>query len=158
MTKLSLAVQYATEAPELPRWRIRRWVQRALEVAAEAFDPPIDTLILTIRIVGKEEGLALNSTFRGRDYATNVLTFNYDPMPGQDDVYQADIVLCHDVLVMEAQEQCKTYLNHAAHLCVHATLHALGFDHEEDQQAQEMEALETRILASMGVPDPYQEQ
>lgn len=156
MIELSLAVQYAAEAADLPRWRLRNWVRHAAAGAQTSLDPAPSKLVLTIRIVGQEEGRELNRAYRGRDYATNVLTFNYDQPPGFDELCQADIVLCDPVLRQEAAEQSKTVLDHAAHLCVHATLHAFGFDHEDDEQARVMEALETRILARMGIDDPYQ--
>lgn len=155
---LGLSVQYATEAPELPRWRLRRWAKRAVEftVAEEAqlLDAPrFQRAELTLRLVDAEEGLALNSSYRERDYATNVLTFEY----GVDATGTAsgDIVLCVPVLHREAQEQGKPLLAHAAHLTVHGVLHALGYDHLDDEEAETMEQLETRILASLGIADPY---
>ena len=156
MTEVSLAVQYAIAAHDLPRWRLRHWVKRATAGAQTHLNPAPKQLILTIRIVDEDEGCELNRSYRGRDYATNVLTFNYDQPPGLDAVCQADVVLCDPVLRKEAAEQGKTVLDHAAHLCVHATLHALGFDHEDDEQARVMEGLEIQILARMGLGNPYQ--
>ncbi len=162
--KLSLSVQYPDDRlkNELPRWRIRRWVQSALQMPA----------FITIRFVDAEEGLSLNSAYRGKDYATNVLTFPYeddaDFLPPElqadaentpaDDLpsASADIVLCTDVLIREAKEQQKTLIEHAAHLVIHGTLHAQGYDHIEDDEAEEMESLETAILAKLGFDDPYQ--
>ena len=156
MPELSLSVQYGVDAPELPRWRLRGWVKRAINATNEHDQGGgLQRVILTIRLVGEEEARALNQSFRGRDYATNVLTFNYDAEPGFESVIQADIVICEAVLRREASQQHKTVRDHAAHLCIHATLHALGFDHETEQEAQVMENLETRILASMGIADPY---
>jgi len=155
---VAFSVQYATEAPELPRWRLRRWATRAIEyVAAEEAElqdtPRFQRAELTLRLVDAEEGRALNSSYRERDYATNVLTFEYGVDPFG--TISGDIVLCVPVLHKEAEEQRKPLLYHAAHLTVHGVLHALGYDHIDEEDAQDMEALETRILASMGIPDPY---
>jgi probable rRNA maturation factor len=144
--KLALSVQYAD--PQLkqliPRDRLRRWAQAALLKPAE----------LTIRFVNAEEGRQLNRDYRGKDYATNVLTFAYSE--NQDcEVIQADIVLCTEVLEHEAQQQQKTIQSHTAHLVVHGVLHAQGYDHETGAEAAEMERLETGILAALGLPDPY---
>ena len=153
--KLVLAVQYGTQAPELPRWRLRRWVQRALNHAAALDRTPPSHAVLTLRLVDAAEGQSLNRQFRDRDYATNVLTFEY----GRDEqnVVAGDIVLCVPVLHREAAEQGKTLSAHAAHLTVHGVLHALGYDHLEPDEAAHMEALETRILAAMKIADPYRE-
>lgn len=155
---LGLAVQYATPAPELPRWRLRRWAQRAVEQAAAEEAALLDQpryrhVELTLRLVDADEGLALNRDFRERDYATNVLTFEYGIDP--DGTASGDIVLCVPVLHREAEEQGKPLLAHAAHLTVHGVLHALGYDHIEEDDARDMEALETRILAGLHIPDPY---
>ena len=150
--KLSLAVQYAEPAPELPRWRLRRWVMRALAQAAQTLEG-LSSATLTVRLVGLEEGRELNQAFRERDYATNVLTFEYGMAP--DGNLAGDIVLCVPVLMREAREQGKSLLDHAAHLTIHGVLHALGYDHIEALDAHDMEALETRILASLGISDPY---
>ena len=128
----------------IPRTQLRRWVQAALLAPAE----------LAIRFVDAEEGRTLNRDYRGKDYATNVLTFAYSE-DEESEVTQADIVLCTDVLQREAAEQNKTLGEHAAHLVVHGVLHAQGYDHEDDEEAAEMEALEIEILASLGYPNPY---
>ena len=148
--KLSLSVQFAdkTLAEQLPRASIRRWVQAALFAPAE----------LTIRFVDQAEGQTLNSEYRGKDYATNVLTFAYtedEPDADSEAATQADIVLCSDVLVREANDLSISVQQHAAHLVVHGVLHAQGYDHEIDADAQEMEKLETDILQQLGWPDPY---
>lgn len=146
--KLSLSIQFADArlADLLPRVAIRRWVQAALLAPAE----------FTIRFVTAEEGRTLNRDYRGKDYATNVLTFAYtEDELSDDEPTQADIVLCSDVLMKEASEQKITIQQHAAHLVVHGVLHAQGYDHEEDDEAVEMEQLETEILARLGLPDPY---
>jgi probable rRNA maturation factor len=147
--KLDLSVQYADgrlEATITPAL-LERWVQAALLGPAE----------LTIRFVDANEGQALNRDYRGKDYATNVLTFAYNEGAGldEDEPTEADIVLCTDVLQREAEEQKKTVEEHAAHLVVHGVLHAQGFDHEHDEEAEEMEQLERDILEALGYPDPY---
>ncbi|HEY9275452.1 rRNA maturation RNase YbeY, partial [Achromobacter sp.] len=108
---------------------------------------------LSLRLVGAAEGRRLNRDFRGRDYATNVLTFEYgvDPLG----VARGDIVMCVPVLVREAREQRKALLDHAAHLTIHGVLHALGYDHIKARDAKRMEALETATLADMRIADPY---
>lgn len=159
--ELSLSVQYATPMPQLPRWRLRRWVQRTLDTALTGETPAagqeaqaeISAAALTLRFVDAEEGRLLNQQFRERDYATNVLTFEYGIDPGG--ILGGDIVLCVPVLEIEAKEQGKTLLDHAAHLTVHGVLHSLGYDHIEPGEALAMEALETRILATMGIANPY---
>lgn len=155
--ELSLSVQYAVPAPELPRWRIRRWVQQALNAAAADQAPGSPTLRaaeFTLRLVDADEARELNSSYRERDYATNVLTFEYGTDPGG--TARADIVLCLPVLHAEAQEQNKPLLHHAAHLVIHGVLHALGYDHLTPEEADHMEGLETTLLAKLGIRDPYQ--
>jgi len=153
---LALAIQYQVAAPLLPRWRVRRWVQQALNTAASELATGSSVfrgMQLTLRIVDAEEGRALNRDFRQRDVATNVLTFEY----GQDveGVFHGDVVLCLPVMQAEARAQDKLEIHHAAHLVVHGTLHALGLDHLNATDAQQMEALETRVLARLGIADPY---
>ncbi len=122
--------------------RVRRWVGMALERPAE----------LAVRIVDAEEGRALNHQYRGRDYATNVLTFDYQREP----VVMGDLVLCAPVVEAEAQAQGKTLEAHYAHLLVHGVLHAQGWDHETGEaDALAMEAAEILLLGALGYPDPY---
>ena len=122
--------------------RVRRWVGVALDGPAE----------IAVRIVGTEEGRALNRQYRGKDYATNVLTFDYARQP----VVSADLVLCAPVVEREAKEQGKTLEAHYAHLLVHGALHAQGYDHEAgEREALEMEAAEILLLAVLGYPNPY---
>ncbi|MFC7297676.1 rRNA maturation RNase YbeY [Herminiimonas aquatilis] len=149
--KLSLSVQYPdTRVQEtLTRPLLRRWVKAALLAPAQ----------ITLRFVNAEEGQSLNRSFRGKDYATNVLTFSYNEGEAEpladNDVTQADIILCTDVLQREAAEQNKSLEFHAAHLVIHGVLHAQGYDHESDEEAEEMETLEIEMLASLGFPNPY---
>ena len=143
---LSLSLQFADKAhrAHLPRHKVARWIKAAL--AVDGLDGEI-----TVRIVGEDEGRALNRDFRQKDYATNVLTFDYAHEP----VVTADLVICAPVIEREAQEQGKPLAAHYAHMLVHGTLHAQGFDHEEDDEALAMEAQERVILAGLGFADPY---
>ena len=126
----------------LPRHKVARWIRDALAADAE----------ITVRIVGLEEGRALNRDYRQKDYATNVLTFDYTREP----LVTADLVLCAPVVEQEAREQGKTLQAHYAHLLVHGTLHAQGWDHETSRaDAEEMEAYEIQILARLNLPNPY---
>jgi probable rRNA maturation factor len=149
---LELDVQYADtrlEADITPAM-IERWVRLSLLGPAE----------LAIRFVDAEEGQTLNREYRGKDYATNVLTFAYNEGEelAADEPTQADIVLCTDVLQREAEEQKKTVEEHVAHLVVHGVLHAQGYDHEHDEEADEMEQFERDIMEALGYPDPYAEE
>jgi probable rRNA maturation factor len=139
--QLSLQFADATHRRLLPRHRVARWIRAALDAPAE----------IAVRVVGADEGRALNRDFRGRDDATNVLTFDYQRVP----VVVADLVLCAPVLAAEARELGIMLEAHYAHLLVHGTLHAQGFDHENDADARVMEARETALLASLGFADPY---
>ena len=150
--KLSLSVQYpdARLKTLITRPKVRRWVKAALFAPAE----------LTIRFVDAEEGRTLNRDYREKDYATNVLTFAYNEGEelSDDEPTRADIILCTDVLEKEAAEQKKRVEEHTAHLIVHGVLHAQGYDHMDDEEAAEMEGLETEILAKLGISDPYADQ
>ena len=140
---LSLSLQFADASHRavLPRHRVARWMRAALEAPAE----------IAVRIVDADEGRALNREYRGKDYATNVLTFDYAHEP----VVGADLVICAEVVEKEAAELGIPVLDHYAHMLVHGTLHAQGYDHEEDDEAACMEARETEILAGLGFADPY---
>lgn len=142
--ELSLSLQFADASHRalLPRHKVSRWMRAALEAPAE----------IAVRIVDADEGQALNRDYRGKDYATNVLTFDYAREP----VVHADLVLCAPVVEREAHEQGKTIDAHYAHLLVHGTLHAQGYDHERARDAKVMEAREREILAALGFPDPYE--
>ena len=126
----------------LPRRSVARWIRHALDLDGE----------ITVRIVDADEGRALNRDYRQKDYATNVLTFDYT----QEPVVTADLVLCAPVVAREAEENGKTLQAHYAHLLVHGTLHAQGYDHETgEEDAEEMEALESAIMLRLGFADPY---
>jgi probable rRNA maturation factor len=141
--ELTLSLQFAdaSHRAHLPRHKVARWIRAALAAPGE----------ITVRIVGAEEGQALNREFRGKDYATNVLTFDYSHEP----VVMADLIICAPVVEAEAREQKITLEAHYAHLLVHGTLHAQGDDHEGEAEAVVMEAKETAILAGLGFADPY---
>jgi probable rRNA maturation factor len=148
VAQLSLSLQFARHEPLVGRHRTcleRTWVSRCLRTALRT---PAE---LTVRVVGLEEGRLLNRDYRQRDKPTNVLTFDYTREP----VVMADLVLCAPVVEEEAMAQGKSLQNHYAHLLVHGALHAQGWDHETDEQAAGMEALESRLLATLGVPDPW---
>jgi probable rRNA maturation factor len=140
---LSLSLQLADgrHRAALARADVARWIRAALAVPAE----------ITVRIVDEAEGRRLNREFRKKDYATNVLTFAYAEAPA----LSADLVLCAPVVEREANEQALALAAHYAHLIVHGTLHAQGFDHERASDARKMEAREREILAGLGIADPY---
>ena len=136
----------AAHRAALPRAKVLRWVRAALGGDVQAAE-------ITVRIVDADEGRQLNRDFRGKDYATNVLTFDYSGAP----VVAADLVLCAPVVAREAAELGKPLAEHYAHLLVHGTLHAQGWDHETSEaDAEAMEAQEAAILAALGQPNPYQ--
>lgn len=148
LQQLQLSLQFgdfpekASHRAALPRHAVARTIRHALADDAE----------ITVRIVGEEEGRALNQSYRKKDYATNVLTFDYE----QEPVVMADLVLCAPVVALEAKEQGKSLAAHYAHLLVHGTLHAQGWDHEASTaDAEEMEAYEAAILAGLGLKNPY---
>lgn len=140
---LALSLQFAdaTHRERLPRHAVARWIRAALDAPAE----------IAVRIVGEDEGRRLNREFRGKDYATNVLTFDYQRAP----LVVADIVLCAPVVAREARERRIDVAAHYAHLLVHGTLHAQGHEHERAAEARRMEARESAVLAALGFADPY---
>ena len=140
--QLSLSVQYASHARNLPtRQQFRRWVKVALEQDVQ----------MALRIVNEIEGRALDLSYRGKDYATNVLTFVYDDA---EQLY-GDVVICAPVVAREAKEQGKDLLAHYAHLTIHAALHLQGYDHEKKREAEKMEARETALMLKLRYPAPY---
>ena len=139
---VELTVQRATRARAVPSEKhFGRWVRAALDAGAR----------VTVRLVGMREGRKLNRAYRGRDYATNVLTFVLDDGPP----YDGDLVLCAPVVSREARAQDKDLMAHYAHLTIHGVLHLRGYDHERGPDAAKMEKLEIRILKRLGYPDPY---
>jgi probable rRNA maturation factor len=148
LKQLSLSLQFGDikdakrHRAALPRHSVMRWLRHALGSDAE----------ITVRIVDAEEGQALNRSYRQKDYATNVLTFDYRAGP----LVTADLVLCAPVIAKEARENRKTLKDHYAHLLVHGALHAQGWDHETGEaDADAMEAREVEILAGLGISSPY---
>ena len=141
--ELTLSLQFADPRHRdlLPRHKVARWIRAALELPGE----------ITVRIVGIEEGQQLNSEFRGKDYATNVLTFDYT----QEPVVMADLVICAEVVEDEAKKARLDIAAHYAHMLVHGTLHAQGYDHLEDDEAEAMEARESELMLALGFEDPY---
>lgn len=140
--QLSLSVQYASASPHLPsRPQLRRWVKAALQ----------RDICMTLRIVDEVEGRELNKNYRGKDYATNVLTFVYD----DTDPLSGDVVICAPVVEREAAEQGKALCDHYTHMVIHAALHLQGYDHENDRDATQMEALEVALMLKLRRPNPY---
>ncbi len=136
---------------DLPqRASFERWVSAAVAGARRR-----RATELSIRLVGVDEGRLLNLQYRGRDYATNVLSFPAELPPGVRLPLIGDLIVCAPVVAREAAEQGKAARDHYAHLTVHGVLHLLGYDHERDADAERMEALETRVLAGLGIADPY---
>ncbi|MCD9032282.1 rRNA maturation RNase YbeY [Luteimonas sp. Y-2-2-4F] len=153
--RLDVAVGYAVPRKGLPAAAsFRRWVAAALAGRIREAD-------LAIRIVGEDEGRALNRHYRGRDYATNVLSFPAELPEGLPEGIRlpllGDLVLCAPVVAREAAEQGKPLAAHYAHLTVHGALHLLGWDHADEVEAEAMEGLERTILAELGIADPYRE-
>jgi probable rRNA maturation factor len=153
VAEFHLGIEYAVRTADMPDERtLRRWAQSALQAGVAQAE-------ISLRVVDEAEGRHLNLEYRGKDYATNVLTFALNegeevaglPLFG-------DIILTAPVVAREAREQGKTLAAHYAHLVVHSMLHLQGFDHIEDDEAMEMEALETVIVKRLGYPDPYGEE
>ena len=139
--RLSLQQPDGRHRGVLARHRVARWIRAALESPAE----------ITVRIVDADEGRALNHAYRGSDHATNVLTFDYQRAP----LVVADLILCAPVVAREARAQRKALQAHYAHLLVHGTLHAQGYEHRRAAEARVMEGRETALLQALGFPDPY---
>ena len=145
MSELFLSTQNMCKFPQLPAKRtMERWVKKAIEKDTE----------ITVRFVEEEEGRELNNTYRHKDYATNVLTFDYT----QDPIVTADVVICVPVLERQAKEQNKEFKHHLAHLLIHSVLHAHGYDHLNEEEAEVMEARETEIMLSLKFPNPYSDR
>jgi len=126
--------------------------QRWLEAGLPQFQPESE---VTIRVVDKAESHELNHTYRGKDKPTNVLSFPFEAPPGIELPLLGDLIICRQVVEQEAREQEKALEAHWAHMVIHGSLHLLGYDHIEDDEAEEMESLETEIMLALGYPDPY---
>lgn len=151
--KTDKPLDIALHRTALPRHKVQRWIKKTLEMGQPSESPSaLQSSEITVRIVGNLEAQALNQSYRQRDYATNVLTFDYSRAP----FLAADLVLCAPVVAQEAADNACDLQAHYAHLLVHGTLHALGHDHEgSDAEATAMEALESQILQRLGFADPY---
>ena len=142
MSQLAISIQIASELANVPaKSQFKKWAKAALRVDTE----------VTIRITDAQEALALNRQYRGKDYATNVLTFVLSETP----ILMGDIIICAPVVATEANAQGIDLIAHYAHLTVHGMLHLSGFDHENEHQAELMEGLEIQILAKLGYANPY---
>ncbi|MDG1097600.1 MAG: rRNA maturation RNase YbeY [Methylophilaceae bacterium] len=142
MPNIQLSLQVASEQNNIPtKAQFRKWAKAALRVDTE----------VTIRIVDEAEGRTLNLAYRGKDYATNVLTFPLTEEPH----LMGDIIICAPVVAAEANTQQKSIEAHYAHLTVHGVLHLHGYDHEIDEQAALMESIEVTTLINLGYPNPY---
>lgn len=150
MAHLDLDLQIATDAVDtLPSEAdFRLWVETALPASGDEFE-------VTIRIVDEEESQALNQEYRGKNKPTNVLSFPFEAPPGLELPLLGDLVICTQVVEKEAKEQQKPLLHHWAHMTVHGILHLRGYDHINDDEAEEMESIETELLASLSISDPY---
>ena len=146
---MEIEVQYESASPGLPdEARIREWASAAL------LEPRDCTLV--VRVVDETESAELNAGYRGKPGPTNVLSFPFEAPPGIDVDHLGDLVICAPVVAREAGEQGKPAEAHWAHMLVHGMLHLQGYDHLQDAEAAEMEALETEILARLGYPNPYE--
>lgn len=150
MSTVILDLQLACESEQgLPAEAdFRRW----LEAVLPQFQPESE---VTIRVVDEAESHELNHTYRGKDKPTNVLSFPFEAPPGVELPLLGDLIICRQVVEQEAQEQEKALEAHWAHMVIHGSLHLLGYDHIEDDEAEEMESLETEIMLALGYPDPY---
>ena len=131
--------------------QLRKWL------SAVAKQQMIEDTEITIRLVDDEESQFLNSTYRNKDKPTNVLSFPFEAPPGVELPFLGDLVICSSVVAMEAKQQNKEEQHHWAHMVIHGCLHLLGYDHINDNEAEEMETTEVTILRSIGIDDPYQD-
>ncbi|RDE24114.1 rRNA maturation RNase YbeY [Motiliproteus coralliicola] len=149
---IELDLQLASDAAGLPSdEQFQQWAEHALKGRREQAE-------LTIRIVDETESQQLNREYRGKDKPTNVLSFPFEAPPGIELDLLGDLVICAPVVAREADEQHKALSHHWAHMLIHGILHLLGYDHISDEQAAEMEPLETELLAALGIEDPYAPQ
>ncbi|MCV6638003.1 rRNA maturation RNase YbeY [Candidatus Albibeggiatoa sp. nov. NOAA] len=149
----NIDIQLAVDIPDLPTpEQFQLWVDTTLTQAQFESEHEPE---LTLRIVDEQEGRELNHTWRQKDYATNVLSFPFDAPPEVPIALLGDIIICANVVEKEASEQQKALESHWAHLVIHGVLHLLGYDHIDDEEAQQMENLEVHILKQLGYPNPY---
>ena len=155
---LYLDVQQVIESENIPLLSdIEHWIKMALTEEASHRNAQLnEEYELTVRIVDKEEIQTLNKTYRHKDKPTNVLSFPFESPPEVELPLLGDLVICHDVVLEEAQQQNKTVKEHWAHMIIHGVLHLKGYDHIDDSEAETMEALEVQILNQLGFSDPYQ--
>ncbi|GLX79950.1 endoribonuclease YbeY [Thalassotalea insulae] len=147
---ITLDLQLACDNSNLPsETQFNSWLNTALAAYNQSFE-------ITIRVVGPEESQSLNQQYRGKDKPTNVLSFPFEVPEGLELDLLGDLVICADIVEQEAQQQNKPLLNHWAHMVIHGCLHLLGYDHISDEDADEMEALEIKLLANLAIADPYQ--
>ncbi len=147
-----IELQIGTDRPGLPsQVQLQQWVDAALDGRRDGGE-------ICVRIVDADESRALNHQYRGKDKPTNVLSFPFEVPEGVPLDLLGDLVICAEVVADEAAQQHKPEQHHWAHMVIHGTLHLLGFDHINDEDAEEMESLERRILESLSIPDPYQER
>jgi len=150
MSDALIDLQIAIDDPALPDAAdIQRWVN----TVTAKLDEPVE---LTVRIVDQAESRQLNHSYRGKDSSTNVLSFPFEVPEGIELNLLGDLVICAPVVAREAAEQHKAPHHHWAHMVIHGTLHLLGYDHSDDAEAEAMEALETRLLAQLDIPAPYE--
>lgn len=153
MSDLLIDRQVAIDEPQLPSLeQLTHWVGCVF-----SRHPEDERLELTIRLVDSAESQTLNRDYRGKDKPTNVLSFPFENPPGMTLPLLGDLIICHDVVVQEASEQQKPLTHHYAHIVIHGTLHLMGYDHIDEQEAEEMEQIERELLASLDIPDPYNE-
>jgi probable rRNA maturation factor len=151
VNRIDLSLQIADDLPDRAGVPKAALIKRVAQLVGNRLRRKA---VVTIRFVGAREGRALNRDFRGKDYTTNVLTFVYDATPRKPIV--GDIVIAPSIVAEEARDQGKSLEHHYTHLLIHGLLHLYGFDHEVDADAEEMEALEARLLATFGIANPYE--
>ncbi|MBF0751229.1 MULTISPECIES: rRNA maturation RNase YbeY [Pasteurellaceae] len=150
MSSMLIDLQIATEnIQDLPT------EQQIIQWATAAVQPESENMEMTVRIVDEAESHELNLTYRGKDRPTNVLSFPFECPDAVELPLLGDLVICRQVVEREAKEQGKPLMAHWAHMVVHGSLHLLGYDHIEDDEAEEMESLETQIMQNLGFADPY---
>ncbi|MFC7368092.1 MULTISPECIES: rRNA maturation RNase YbeY [Vreelandella] len=153
MNNIVIDRQAAINEPSLPTLeQLTHWVSCVF-----SHHPDDERRELTIRFVDEAESQALNRDYRGKDKPTNVLSFPFENPPGVSLPLLGDLVICHAVVTLEANEQQKCLEHHYAHMVVHGTLHLMGYDHVEEQEAERMEQLERELLATLDIADPYHE-